>query len=82
MLTAGRLGGYDLKSTPENWESLGNMTYEEWTGLSDDQKRSSRWTRPQINESYQVDGDWGQDAKRLWAPNQESGSVLFRYVYE
>ena len=81
LVTAGRFARYDLKSSPENWESLGNMTYERWRSLSGAEKRSKRWTRPEINLRYPVDGDWPEGAARLWAPNQESGDVLFRYVY-
>ena len=81
FLTAGQLAGSDLTSSPENWESLGNMAHEEWRHLSDAEKRSRRWARPEINDSYAVSGDWPTGATRLWTPDQKSGNVLFRYVY-
>ena len=81
LLTAGRFAGFDLESSPENWESLGNMTYEDWMNMSGSQKRSIRWERAEVNDSYSVEEDWPRGSKRLWAPNQESGDVLFRYAY-
>ncbi len=35
LLTAGSLNGYDLNSSPENWESLGNMTHDDWINMSE-----------------------------------------------
>ncbi len=81
LLTAGRFAGFDLESSPENWESLGNMTYEDWMNMSGSQKRSIAWERAEVNDSYSVEEDWPKGSKRLWAPNQESGDVLFRYAY-